>query len=139
MKSFRVKHGKGVYVVDAVSEVDAVLHVGYVCDMANLWKSETGLPFSVWVEEPSEGRPHPHNKRRVKYGNSKNNSECVSVSYWDSPTFDIRAGSVKNVKGMTDGDVTLLRKWLTLNLDLLNKLADAEITGTEFRNSMKRI
>lgn len=106
--------------------------------MANLWKSETGLPFNVWIEEPSEGVKFSNDKRRVKFGISTSPFECISVSYWDKPEFKIRAGSVRQVSGMIDEDVTKLRQWFVLNYDLLTLLADGKISGGEFRNKMKK-
>ena len=140
MQKFNVKKGDAQFIVDAVSFDEAVTFVqsdGFA--MANLWKEDTGLPFNVWMEEPSEGVPYPRSKQRVKYGTSTSPKDCISVSYFDRPTFEIRAGSIKNIKGMSEGDVKKLRSWLTINYELLQKLANGNLSGTDFRNALRRI
>jgi hypothetical protein len=90
-------------------------------EMANLRPERTGLPFVVFISQRGGAR---HDVRvKVARGARVRPSEMVTVA--------IRP-SVRVVRGKLDPtDLSLLRRWIELNAEILVKYWDGEIEYTE--------
>jgi len=88
--------------------------------MANLSSKHTGLPFVVWISQRGDAR---HDVRvMVSRSLKATPSEMVSVA--------IRP-RVRVVEGnLSSADLTLLRKWIKLNQDVLERHWDGDLEST---------
>jgi len=91
-------------------------------EMANLSPKRTGLPFVVWIS-PKAGAHHDV-RVKVSKGPKVTPAELISVA--------IRPDVHVVGSGDIDAhDLTLLKKWLALNQDVIIKYWDGEIEYTE--------
>ena len=90
-------------------------------EMANISPKRTGLPFVVWIS-PQAGAPHDV---RVKVSRSPkvHSSELVSVAI--RPDVHVVGGK------LNAHDLSLLRKWVDLNRDVIVKYWEGDIEYTE--------
>lgn len=91
-------------------------------EMANLSPKRTGLPFVVWIS-PKAGAPRDV-RVKVSKGPRVHPSELVSVAVRPS----VR---VLGEGAMSAQDLSLLRKWIALNRDVIVRYWDGEIEYTE--------
>lgn len=91
-------------------------------EIANLSPKRTGLPFVVWISSKA-GAPHDV-RVKVSKGPKVPASELISVAV--RPDIHVVGGGT-----MTAHDLDLLRKWITLNRDVILKYWDGEIEYTE--------
>jgi hypothetical protein len=91
-------------------------------EMANLSPKRTGLPFVVWIS-PKAGAPHDV---RVKVSRTPkvHPSELISVAI--RPDVHVVGGG-----NLSAHDLSLLKKWIELNHDVIVKYWDGEIEYTE--------
>jgi hypothetical protein len=90
-------------------------------EMANLSPKRTGLPFVVWIS-PKGGAPHDA-RVKVSPGPKVQSSEMVSVAI--QPEVRVVGGT------MSARDLSLLKKWVDLNQDVLIRYWDGDIEYTE--------
>lgn len=90
--------------------------------MANVSPSRTGLPFVVWIS-PKAGAPHDV---RVKVSKSPkvHPSELIAVAL--RPDVHVVGNGRISAR-----DLTLLKKWIEVNHDVIVKYWDGEIEYTE--------
>ena len=99
-------------------------------EMANLSSKRTGLPFMVWIST-KEGTQHDV-RVEVSKGRKVQPSEWVSVAL--RPTVRVVGGE------MSGHDLTLLKKWIELNRDVIIKYWDGDIEDTQDAiDALKRI
>jgi hypothetical protein len=91
-------------------------------EMANLSPKRTGLPFVVWIS-PKAGAAHDA-RVKVSRGPKVHSSELISVAI--RPDVRVVGGGVMNAH-----DLTLLRKWIELNRDVILRYWDGDIEYTE--------
>ena len=91
-------------------------------EMSNVRPFRTGLPMVVWIHESSGNERHyARIKVSVNYGDKVNMQEgffTVTV-----PNKEI-IGDTRNIKNR---DITLVKKWIDLNKELIISLFVAEI------------
>src|SRR5450432_3222258 len=78
-------------------------------EMANISPKRTGLPFVVWIS-PRAGAPHDV-RVKVSRGPRVQSSELVSVAI--RPDVHVVGGK------LNAHDLSLLRKWVDLNRDVI--------------------
>jgi len=102
------------------SKIGVVQALGETQDlyaMSNLSPKSTGLPFVVWISTQTEG---PDDVRVwVSRGPRPDNSGLVSIAI--QPTVRVVTGT------MSEHDLTLLRKWIELNRDVIIQHWDGDI------------
>jgi hypothetical protein len=91
-------------------------------EMANLSPKRTGLPFVVWIS-PKAGAPHDV-RVKVSNGPKVRPSELISVAI--RPEVHVVGGGK-----LSAHELTLLKKWIALNHDVIVKYWDGEIEYTE--------
>lgn len=108
-------------VLDAMRELKADLSVGEgTYEMANVRPDRSGLPFIVYISEKGNAR----HAARVKIATGARPTEFVaSVSI--EPDVEVMAGK------MSRPDLTLLRRWISLNKSTLLGYWNGEIAYTE--------
>lgn len=90
--------------------------------MANLSPRRTGLPFVVWIS-PKAGAPHDV---RVKVSKSPKVLPAELISVAIRPAVRVVSGG-----SMTAQDLSLLKKWIELNEEVIVKYWDGEIEYAE--------
>lgn len=90
-------------------------------EMANLVPQDTGLPFVVWISPRGNAR----HDVRVKVSKNAKAIPSQMVSVTIRPTVEVVEGSMKA------SDLSLLKKWLELNHDLILKYWDGTIESTK--------
>jgi len=91
-------------------------------EMANLSPKRTGLPFVVWIS-PKTGAQHDV---RVKISKSPKVHAPDLISVALRPEVHVVGGGK-----VAAGDLALLKKWVALNQDVIQKYWDGEIEYTE--------
>jgi hypothetical protein len=91
-------------------------------EMANLSSKRTGLPFVVWIS-PRAGAPHDV---RVKVSQSPRVHPAELISVKIRPDVRVVGGGT-----MGPRDLSLLKKWVELNYDVILKYRNGEIEYTE--------
>ena len=91
-------------------------------EMANLSPKRTGLPFVVWIS-PQAGAQHDV-RVKVSRGPRVHSSELMSVALRP----DVRVVGGGKLSGH---ELSLLREWIELNLDVILKYWEGEIEYTE--------
>jgi hypothetical protein len=91
-------------------------------EMANISPRRTGLPFVVWIS-PQAGTASHEVRVKVFRGSKVNRSESVSEAI--RPDVHVVGGK------LNAHDLTILKKWLDLNRDVIVKYWDGDIEYTE--------
>jgi hypothetical protein len=108
--------------IEAFSEFIAEPQSEGLFEMANLSPRRTGLPFVVWIS-PKAGAPHDV-RVKVSKGPKVHPSELISVAL--RPDVHVVGGGK-----MSADDLSLLKKWIEVNHDVILKYWDGEIEYTE--------
>jgi hypothetical protein len=105
-------------VIPAMSTDEAIF------EMANIKKSETGLPFDIWVDSSGQGRSVGHSTKRIKI---KKGGKEMSLSFYDNPK--IEAGE-RNLKHFGEGDVNTVLAYMGKHKALFNAHNANEISDS---------
>jgi len=109
-------------IADPLKEALATPEVEDFFEMADLSPLRTGLPFVVWIS-PKAGAPHDI-RVKVSRGPRVHSAELISVAI--RPDVHVVGGGKMNAH-----DLTLLKKWVELNYDVLVRYWDGDIEYTE--------
>jgi len=106
----------------------ADIDINYLFEMSRLLSFRTGLPFDIWVDEGDRNR---HGKR-IKFPKTKSDKDSRNwVPMTISKNPEIPDSALKKLKPgeikLTSKEIELLKRFIVLNLEPLNKL------GTRYR------
>ncbi len=103
-----------------------------ILEMANISPKKTGLQdIFIWVGP----NPHTHGKR-IKVSNIPNKfskDNCFTITI---PNFEI-IGDVES--WITSSHISDIKRFITLNLDLINKFSEEKISTDEFIDGIVKI
>ena len=100
-------------------------------EMANLRPRNTGLSFFVWVDEMGEYRKDKHSTPRIKLAKDTPKNVIASVSINKNAT--VLTGNVEA------GELTSVKKWVSLNYDLLIKHWKGDIDTFELFKKLQKV
>jgi hypothetical protein len=107
-------------------------------EMANLAKSDTGLPVIIWLDSSRTYLRGGHGKRikfQNDYGNTTNRSNLISMTISkDDPQIPEK---YRNRVKLPAKDIDAVKTFVRNNYSLLDKLADEKITLKMFFMKMR--
>jgi hypothetical protein len=107
-----------------------------IFEMASYQPEDSGLPLSVWFDEPGKDRMTTHNEPRVKIGMSSRNLIPVSVEV--KPRILLKGSQlVKAEKELHGNDKREMFSFISRNHKLILKHWNKEITTKVLLNTLK--
>jgi hypothetical protein len=109
--------------------------VNRLLEMTKLIKHETGLPVDIWVDE---GKTFSRHGRRIKFQDSPDpdSGTWLTITVEESPRVIVRKGKKIN---LNKSDLDLVKKFVIMNLPILEILGDPECGIVEFAKRMKKL
>ena len=108
-------------------------------EMANIYKTSSGLPVNIWVDMGGLYKKGGHGKRikfQNDYGNKCNENNTLSMTIEDDPRVILKQSSRLKIES---SDVELIKKFVIINKVALSDVADQKIDSIQFAKLMKMI
>jgi hypothetical protein len=109
--------------------------VNRLLEMTKLSKDETGLPVYIWVDE---GKTFSRQSRRIKFQDTPDPDSGTwhTMTVEESPRVIVRKGKTIN---LSKSDLDLVKKFVIMNLPILEILGNPECEIVEFTKKMKKV
>jgi hypothetical protein len=108
-------------------------------EMANILKRDSGLPVNIWVDNSGKDRLNKHSPDRIKFQNNKGNSvqpnTLIPISVHDSMVVFSDDNNIK----ITSHELSLIRKFIEVNIELVVQLIHKEIKPEEFKKRVIKL
>lgn len=101
----------------------------YLCEMANMFKQETGLPVNIWIDDGGYWLSAGHKEPRIKFQNNyANNTQInarVPLIISDEPIIPESVKNVTNVE-ISEKDLNTINNFIKRYKKLLIKVGNPE-------------